>query len=103
MIDGVNKYTTYRLKPTDEMIRIKNEYMKRENSILQFLDSCICKTGCDEDFVCSRDLYNSYKQFCESNGMKEVNSAKFFKSEAICGLNKVRTAKDRGYRGISIV
>ena len=103
LIDGVNKYAAYKLTPTEEMVRIKNEYMKRENSVLQFFDSCVIKTGCEDDFVCSGDLYKLYKQFCKTNGMTEVNSARFFKSEVLCGINRFRTAKEREYQGIKLI
>lgn len=103
LIEGSVKYYKNRLSPTNDMQKIKYEYIQKENSVLRFFDSCIYQSGDDNDFVSSALLYGSYLNYCKQNGLNDVGKAQFFKSEKLSLLERCRTAKERGYKGIRFI
>ena len=103
LIEGSAKYRKNRLTPTDDMQKVKYEYIQKENSVARFFEYCVYQSGYDNDFVSSSLLYNSYLNYCKQNGLSDIGKAQFYKSEKVLLLDHFRTAKERGYKGVRLV
>lgn len=103
LIEGSAKYRKNRLTPTDDMQKVKYEYIQKENSVARFFECCVYQSGYDNDFVSFSLLYNSYLNYCKQNGLSYIGKTQFYKSEKVLMLDRFRTAKERGYKGVRLV
>jgi putative DNA primase/helicase len=103
LIQGCLAWQERGLDPPDKVKGATAEYQAAEDIIAQFKEAC-CETGPDF-WEATSDLYQKYKNWTESNGIKAMSGTAFgtrigklFEKET----RRVGGRQKKGYRGIKI-
>ena len=101
LIAGCLEWRKDGLKPPPEVATATKEYKEDEDTLGRFIDEC-CVTVNINAKVESKDLYDCYKQWCYSNGDKEMGSKTFGQKIEDKGFTRYRDNKSRGFVGIGL-
>ena len=84
-----------RLTESEKMVRAKNEFDQASDSTRLFLEECVEESS-PYDEINRTDLYNSYKDWCETNRFRPVRPHQLY--EAVFEIFRVETHKTNGIR-----
>ena len=102
MVAGAVNVIRDGLHPPDEVIEATEEYAESEDEIAQWITECC--VDCVETFgTPGSDLYRSYRDWCESNGLEPENITVFGRALGKKGYPMKRDNKARKRMGIKLI
>lgn len=79
-----------------------DDYLADQDGLGQWADECICIDRNPEAFVGTRDLFKSWKGWCEDRNLTPGTETAFADSLKDRGYEQKRTEKARGFKGIAL-
>ena len=98
LIDGAKKYYKHGLdiETCSDVKKATKKYRNEQDTIGSFINSCV--EHCKNSIVKARDVYESYKQFCDDNLLIPISETKFGKDFAARGnIQRTRKSNSRMY------
>ncbi len=103
IIDGYRDYIIQGINPPDEVKLATETYRKDQDVTGRFIEET-CSIVYPDAFTSSKDLRDSYKQWCEDNGHHAKSTNKFSTSIAERpGIERKKVKNVRGFTGIFII
>lgn len=88
---------------TPERVRAATaEYLEAEDSINLWLEEC-CKTGGTMAFASTRELWKSWREWCDAANERSGTQRKLTEALKDRGFNYKRTTHARGFDGITVL
>jgi len=102
MIEGCSKWQAVGLSDVPAAIASSTEQYRADSDVLgQWLSEC-CRTGANMSERV-RDLYASYRRWCEDNGLRPASNVAFGRRLSERGFSEKRTSSDRWRLGVEVV
>jgi putative DNA primase/helicase len=101
MTDGCLEWKRIGLKPPEIVREATDEYLTDQDSITEWADVWLEKAKPD-DFVLTRALFTSWKQFAEERNLAVGTETAFAESLQDRGYTKHRLNNGRGFKGIAL-
>ncbi len=100
-VDGCLAYQRQGLAPPASVIKASDDYFDGEDTLQQWIDDCL-KTDDPRAFTPSRQLFMSWKEWAEQRNLRSGSEKEFVERLADKGIEKVRTNKARGFKGVEL-
>jgi putative DNA primase/helicase len=100
MLEGFKQWQANGLAPPASVIDATNTYFEEQDTVGTWLADC-CKLQPNE-WTSSSDLFNSWKHWCEQNGIAPKSMKRLAPELQKRGLTADRTPKARGFQGVSV-
>jgi P4 family phage/plasmid primase-like protien len=99
MIEGHAAWKDYGLAPPEDIRNATEKYLNSEDILGQWIEDCTITSG---EFVRSRELYDSFTQWCDSQGEQPWKQKTFSSRLMDKGFQDDRTMHGRGFRGLKL-
>lgn len=101
MVEGAELYYKEGLEAPDEIQDSNKEYRKSQDTLGQFLTSCVEK--CDGSEVRARDFYHAYMRYCSESFLKSMSETKFGRDLSVKGFKRGKDRLSRKYVYIRLI
>jgi putative DNA primase/helicase len=97
---GYREWRTHGLKPPTQVLQSTGTYRKENDSVGQWIDAA-CKQGAGLGTT-MKDLYESYRTWCENSGADPLSNAYFGRELTRRGFENIKGRSGNGRRGIAL-
>ena len=101
VLDGCIAYQQQGLQIPPEVAQANDEYRQEMDIVGEFFDDC-CVIGEPWDRITSKNLYLSYRRWCERNAYKVISQKMFGQRLIERGIKKTRDGRARYWIGVKL-